>query len=86
MGEIAIRVITRARRSGVDGEREGRVLVRLTAPPVEGAANAALCRLIADRAGVPKGQVEVVRGRTSRDKVVRVAGQDAAELRAALLR
>ena len=43
MGEIEVRVIPRARREEVAGEREGRLVVRLTAPPVDGAANAALC-------------------------------------------
>jgi uncharacterized protein YggU (UPF0235/DUF167 family) len=85
VGEVAIRVVTRARRNEVDGERNGRVLVRVTAPPVDGAANLALCLLIADRAGVPAGRVSVVRGKTSRDKVVRVDGVDASTVRAALV-
>lgn len=68
-------MVTRARRSSVEGERNGRVLVRVTAPPVEGAANVALRRLIADRAGVPAARVSVVRGKASRDKVVRVEGR-----------
>ena len=85
MGEVPIRVLTRARRSEVGGERGGRVLVRATAPPVEGAANVALCRLIADRVGVAAGRVSVVRGKTARDKVVRVEGIRAEALRTALL-
>ena len=85
MAEIPVRVVTRARRSSIDGERNGRVLVRVTAPPVDGAANLALCRLIADRARVPAGRVRVVRGKSSRDKVVRVEGLGATALRAALL-
>ena len=59
--------------------------MRVTAPPVDGRANDALCRLIADRAGVAPSRVSVVRGATARDKVVRVAGIDAADLRARLL-
>jgi uncharacterized protein (TIGR00251 family) len=85
MGEVAVRVLARARRDHVEGERNGRVLVRLTAPPVDGAANAALCRLIAERAGVPRAKVQIARGKTSRDKVVRVAGVEAGALRLALL-
>jgi uncharacterized protein (TIGR00251 family) len=85
VAEIPVRVIARARRNGIEGERSGRVLVRVTAPPVDGAANRALCRLIADRIGVPARHVSVVRGQTSRDKIVRVEGGDAAALRAALL-
>jgi uncharacterized protein len=82
MAEMAVRVIPRARRDEIAGERDGRVLIRLTAPPVEGAANAALCRLVARNAGVPASRVSIVRGQGSRDKVVRVEGITADQLRA----
>lgn len=59
-------------------------MVRVTAPPVDGKANAALCRLIAKRAGVPPSNVTVARGQTARDKVLEVDGIAARELRAAL--
>jgi uncharacterized protein len=84
MGEIEVRVIPRARRDEIAGERGGRLLVRLTAPPVDGAANAALCRLVARRAGVPVRRVSIVRGQTARDKVVQVEGLTAVELRASI--
>ena len=74
MADLEVRVIPRARREEIAGERSGRVLVRLTAPPVDGAANAALCRFVARRVGVPLRSVSIVRGQTSRDKVVRVEG------------
>jgi uncharacterized protein YggU (UPF0235/DUF167 family) len=70
----------------VVGERAGAIVIRVTAPPVDGKANAALCAFIADRAGVPPSRVRVVRGTTSRDKVVRVEGAEPAAVRAALLR
>jgi uncharacterized protein YggU (UPF0235/DUF167 family) len=70
----------------VVGERAGAIVIRVTAPPVDGKANAALCALIASAAGVPPSRVSVVRGATSRDKVVRVEGAEAAAVRAALLR
>jgi uncharacterized protein len=82
--EIAIRLQPRASRAAVVGERDGRIVVRVTAAPVDGRANAALCALIAKRAGVPRSRVRVVRGQTARDKVVRVEGADAATVRAAL--
>jgi uncharacterized protein (TIGR00251 family) len=82
--EIAIRLQPRASRAAVVGERDGRIVVRVTAAPVDGRANAALCALIAKRAGVPRSRVSVVRGQTARDKVVRVEGADAAAVRAAL--
>jgi uncharacterized protein (TIGR00251 family) len=59
-------------------------VIRVTAPPVDGKANAALCAFVAQRIGVARSRVEVVRGMTSRDKIVRVEGVDVAALRAAL--
>ena len=59
--------------------REGALVVRLTAPPVEGRANQALCRLLAKRLGVARGRVSVVGGAASRDKLVRVEGVSSAE-------
>ena len=59
-------------------------MIRVTAPPVDGKANAALCALVAKRAGVPPSRVQVVRGSTARDKVVRVEGIEPAALREAL--
>jgi uncharacterized protein (TIGR00251 family) len=84
VAEIDVRVVPRAQRDEIAGERGGRLLVRVTAPPVEGAANASLCRLVARRAGVPPRQVSIVRGQTSRDKLVRVEGLTDADLRASL--
>lgn len=66
------------------GERAGAVMVRVTAPPVDGRANAALVKLIAKRAGVAKGLVSIARGERSRDKLVRVEGVGEAELHRAL--
>jgi uncharacterized protein (TIGR00251 family) len=84
VAEIEVRVIPRARRDEIGGERGGRLLVRLTAPPVDGAANAALCRLVARRVGVPARRVSIVRGQASRDKLVRVEGLTEAELRGSM--
>jgi uncharacterized protein (TIGR00251 family) len=84
MAEIAVRLQPRARRDEVVGEREGRVVVRVTAPPVDGKANDALCRLIAKAAGVAPSRVAVIKGHTAREKVVRVDGVDQATLRGAL--
>jgi len=84
MGEVAIRLQPRARRNEIVGMRADAFLLRVTAPPVDGRANEALCRLIATAAGVAPSRVSVVRGLTSRDKVVRVEGVDDAELRRAL--
>jgi uncharacterized protein (TIGR00251 family) len=79
--ELDVRLQPRASRDAVVGERSGRVVVRVTAPPVDGAANAALCKLVAKRAGVARGAGRGVRGERSRDKRVRVEGVELAELR-----
>ena len=71
---IAVRLQPRAPRDEIVGWRGGRLVIRVTAPPVEDRANAALCRLIAKRAGVPRSAVDVVAGARSRDKVVEVSG------------
>ena len=69
-----MRVKPRASRDGLDGEREGALVVRLQAPPVDGEANAALSRLLGKTLGVPPSRVAVVRGGTAREKLVRVDG------------
>ena len=66
------------------GERAGAVLIRVTAPPVDGKANDALCRLVAKAAGIAPSRVRVIRGQTARDKVLAVEGVEPAALRAAL--
>jgi hypothetical protein len=77
-------VAPRAKRNELAGQRAGALLVRVTAPPVDGKANDAVCRLIAKAAGVPPSRVSVVRGGSARDKVVRVDGVEAAALQIAL--
>ena len=69
---MSIRVVPRSRRDEVGGERDGRLLVRTTAAPVDGKANAAVCRLLAAHFGVRPRQVEIVAGDRHRDKVVRI--------------
>ena len=71
---IAIRVTPRASASKVAGVKEGKLLVRVTAPPAEGKANKAVCEVIAKEVGVSKSQVAVIRGDTSRDKLVEIRG------------
>ena len=85
MGEIAVRVQARSRRNEVVGERAAVIVIRLTAPPVDGKANAALCAFVARAVEVAPSRVSVVRGRTSREKIVRVDGVDKEDLKLALL-
>jgi uncharacterized protein (TIGR00251 family) len=72
----------RAQKSKVLGWREGRLDVSLAAPPVDGAANAELVATLAKALGVPKAQVQLVRGETGRTKLVCVHGIGEDELRA----
>jgi len=78
---LRVRVQPRASRDALSGEREGALVVRLTAPPVEGRANDALARLLGRTLGVPPSAVRVLRGETGRDKLVAVAGLSAAAAR-----
>jgi uncharacterized protein (TIGR00251 family) len=84
VADLTVRLQPRARREEVVGERDGVVVIRVTAPPVDGKANEALCRLIAKKAGVAPSRVEIVRGHAAREKQVRVAGVEIDALRAAL--
>src|SRR5215510_5801002 len=69
---LAVRVIPRARRSSVAGMRGDAWLIRLQAPPVDGAANEELVALLSRVLGVPKRDVTIVSGERSREKRVRV--------------
>lgn len=82
--EIRVRLQPRASRNEIAGERGGALVVRVTAPPAEGRANDALCRLIAKRVGVGRTRVSVIRGARSRSKLIRVEGLDEAGVRRAL--
>lgn len=84
MTDIAVRLQPRSKKDEVVGRRGEQVVIRVNAPPVDGKANAALEAFIAKRAGVPKSSVTVVRGHTSRDKVVRVEDVEERELLGAL--
>ncbi len=76
-----VRVAPRASRSRVIGVQDGALKVALTAPPVDGAANDALRKLLAKTLGVSKSDVEIVRGDRARIKLLRVKGIRAADVR-----
>ena len=85
MGRLEVRVLPRASRNAIEGwDAAGRLKVRLTAPPVGGAANQALLALLAEALGVAKSRVTVERGSTGRTKLVRVEGLDDDAVRRAL--
>jgi uncharacterized protein (TIGR00251 family) len=78
---LRVRVQPRASKDALVGEREGALVVRLTAPPVEGRANDALARVLGRALGVAPSSVRVLRGESGRDKLVAVAGLAAAAAR-----
>jgi uncharacterized protein len=84
MARVVVRVQPRARRDELAGERNGALLVRVTAPPVEGRANDAVRKLLARRLRIAPGRVSVVRGASGRDKLVEVEGMEAEAVRRAL--
>ena len=69
-----VRVQPRSSRNAVDGVHGDALKIRLTAPPVEGAANDALVALLADELGVPRRSIRIVSGETGRNKLVEVDG------------
>jgi uncharacterized protein (TIGR00251 family) len=81
---IAVRVQPRAARDRVVGAHGGALKVQVSAPPVEGEANQALVRVLADWLGVPRRAVTLVRGQSARDKLVEVVSDDPPGLAAAI--
>jgi uncharacterized protein (TIGR00251 family) len=75
---VRVRVQPRAGADAIAGGRGDALLVKVKAPPVDGKANEAVCRLLAKAAGVPPSSAELVRGAAARDKVVRLPGITAA--------
>jgi uncharacterized protein (TIGR00251 family) len=78
---IKLRVIPRAPRTEFGGFRGDDLVVRLQAPPVEGAANKALVRFLAQALGLRPADVTIVAGQKSREKTVELTGitQDEAD-------
>ena len=69
-----VRVIPRARKSEIAGVRAGAYLIRLAAPPVDGAANAALVEFLSRQLGLSRRSVEIISGERARNKRVAIAG------------
>ena len=84
--ELDLRVIPRARKTEIAGLRDGAIVVRLAAPPVEGAANDALVAFVAEWLAVPRRAVHILSGERSRRKRVAVDGVSADLVRARLQR
>ena len=71
-----VRVVPRASKSEIVGEHDGALKVRVNAPPIDGAANAELIRVLSKKLNVPKSAVEIISGQTSKHKQVRINGLD----------
>jgi hypothetical protein len=81
---ISVRVIPRSSKNEITWEGDA-LKVRLTAPPVDGAANEALLKLLAERLNLPKSALHIVHGATGRQKVLQIEGLTAEELAQKLL-
>ena len=69
---FGVRVVPRASKSEIVGEHDGALKVRISAPPVDGAANAELVKVLSKRFNVSKSEVEIVAGQTSKAKQVKI--------------
>ena len=78
---VAVRVMPRSPRTAIDGIRDGRLVIRVTAPPVDDAANEAVVAALADALGVSKRSIRIVAGATSRNKIVEITGVSASVAR-----
>lgn len=83
---LDVRVQPRSSRNQVVGEQNGCLKIKLTAPPVEGEANAALVNFLADQLGVARRDIVLVKGEASRTKIVEIRGLEREELLKSLSR
>lgn len=81
---VDVRVIPRAKKTQLAGAREGAVLIRLAAPPVEGAANDALVDFLATILDLPRRNIRIISGERARHKRVSIAGATADVVRSRL--
>lgn len=75
-----VRVLPRSSRNEISGEQDGALKVKLTAPPVEGAANKALIEFLSGKLDVAKSRIEILSGQTGRSKVVKISGLRSAHI------
>jgi uncharacterized protein len=81
---FSVKVVARAGKNQIVGKEGDAVKIRLNAPPVEGKANEALVKFLAETLGVTRSQIEIVTGHTSRHKVLRVRGVTARQIEEAV--
>ncbi len=81
---LSVKVQPRASKNEFAGELGGELRVKVTAPPVDAAANEALIKLLADKLDWPRSRIELVRGHKSRHKLLKLAGLNAEDAAARL--
>ena len=81
---LAVKLQPRASKNEIGGPLGNELRIKVTAPPVDAAANGALLQLLAETLDCPRGAVQIVRGHTSRHKTVRITGMTAADVAARL--
>ena len=77
---FSVRVVPKSSKSEIVGEHGGALKIKLKAPPVDGAANAELIKILAKYFQVPKSAVEIFKGQTSKTKQIKITGGTAANL------
>ncbi len=78
--DLRVRIQPRSSNPGIGGRRGGTLIVRVSAPPVEGDANEEVIKLVSKATGVAKSGISIVRGEKSRDKLLRIEGINDEEL------
>lgn len=76
-----MRVIAQSSKSEIVGEHDGALKIRIAAPPVGGAANAELIKILAKHFGAAKSRIEILKGQTSKIKQIKIGGARATNLR-----
>jgi hypothetical protein len=82
---LAVKLQPRAAKNEISGPLGGELKIKVTAPPVDAAANQALIDLLAGKLGCARGAVQIIRGQTSRHKTIWIGGLTAGEVLQKLL-
>ena len=81
---LNLRIVPRAAKNAIQGEHGDALKIRLCAPPVDGAANAALIEFLAETFDLPRARVQLLSGQTSRNKRVLLSGCSSSSVRSLL--
>ncbi len=71
---LSVRIVPRAAKSEIVGEHGGALKIRIAAPPIDGAANAELVKILSKTFGVSKSRIEILSGQTSKTKQIKICG------------